>query len=65
MIACWINHKDGYTLMDDSGSRVGVIKVMDNRILGRKLKGLYEPVTWFKMDGHRIKGKPPDKQIGA
>lgn len=38
MIACWINHKDGYTLMDDSGTCIGALLVMDDRILGRKLK---------------------------
>ncbi|WP_054954970.1 hypothetical protein [Paenibacillus dakarensis] len=61
MIACWINRNDGYGLLNDSRRLVGEIVLIPNQIHGRQTKRLYEPTRWFKMDGHKSIGKPPDR----
>lgn len=62
MIVCWINRNDGYGLLNESGRLVGEIVLIPNQIQGREIKRLYEPTRWFKMDGHRVLGKPLDRE---
>jgi hypothetical protein len=62
MMVCWINRNNGYGLINDSGRLVGEIELVGNRIHGRQPKRLYEPTRWFRIDSHRLRGKPPDRE---
>lgn len=61
MMACWIYRDGEYMLFNDSGAVIATLTPLDGQIHGQHEKRLYEPTRWFRIDGHRIIGKPPDR----
>lgn len=62
MMACYLNRDGECMLFSEYGSVIGVLIPLDDQILAEQSKRHHGPSRWFKMDGHRVLGKPPDRE---
>lgn len=59
---CWIPHPEGMVLIDEQAKPRGLLIEYPIQREVEIQKRLYEPTRWFKMDGHKSIGKPPDRE---
>lgn len=62
MMACYLNRDGECMLFSEYGTVIGMLIPLDDQILAEHSKRLYEPTRWFRMDGHKSIGKPPDRE---
>lgn len=60
--AYWLNLGGDMALVNESGTLIGRLMPMEDKIYRATKRALYEPARPFKMRGHRFTGEPPDRE---
>lgn len=60
----WVNHGRDYTLVDERGAVVGILKTWDDRIAARIQKAYYGPPSKSEREvGGRIRTEMPNLKV--